>query len=272
MDTEPTAATPPKPPKHRSPSYPAFDLETTLTRAQQLYDIAGSHGVPVPAALEAWGFTEKSSNGSLTIAALKRFSLANDEGKRGARSVVLTRLGQELVVYSSQRDAQEWKDGVKRAALSPAIHADLWAKYGGDLPADAVIRPHLVIDLGFSDSAARELLREFRSTIEFANLTSADGAATLPKTGDENGPTAADDSSEPLMPVPTIAVPEPQVTPSATAGNSQFLSTSERTIQVPYSPKGWALLKAEFPMSETEWTQMLAVLAAMKPSLVVDDD
>jgi len=271
METEPIPPNVPKRQRHRSPSYPAFDLETTFGRAQQLYDLAGSHGVPVPTALETWGFSAKSSNGSLTIAALKRFDLANDEGKRGARSIVLTRLGQELVVYSSQRDSANWRDGIRRAALSPDIHAALWTKYDGKLPPDSVIRPYLVIELGFSDSAAKELMREFRNTIEFANLTSAEAGATLPKDEHEDASAITNESAEPSMTAPVITSIEPQEHPAAPSGGSPSPSTRERTIQVPYSPGGWALLKAEFPMSQAEWGQMLAVLDAMKPSLVVDD-
>ena len=44
-----------------------------------------------------------------------------------------------------------------------------------------------------------------------------------------------------------------------------------RTIQLPLSISEWATLEAGFPLSETKWNQMLAVLTAMKPALVQAD-
>lgn len=264
--------------RHRSPHYPAFDLETTLTRAKELFEVAGRHGTPFSAALTAWGFSPKSSNGSTTLAALKRFGLATDEGKGQRRMITLTPLGHELVFYSSEPESNEWISRAQQAALKPQIHADLWSKYKGDLPQDSVISPYLVFDLGFGEVAAKELLREFRKTIEFANLTPAVSVDSLSANEDEN---AADAKSEPKMSAPaTIASDKPAATPGSGGQGSSAVAPSpkasgtrpQRTIQIPYSPSGWALLQAEFPMSEAAWAQMLSVLEAMKPSLVVSDD
>lgn len=45
-----------------------------------------------------------------------------------------------------------------------------------------------------------------------------------------------------------------------------------RTIQLPYSPTGWASLEAPFPLNDTDWERLLAVLTAMKPGLVAQDE
>jgi hypothetical protein len=71
----------------------------------------------------------------------------------------------------------------------------------------------------------------------------------------------------------TIAEPEAsgfaqQQTPREVAKPVKQL---ERTVQVPYSPGEWALVQAAFPLSEAAWTQMIAVLEAMKPGLVSDE-
>ncbi len=44
-----------------------------------------------------------------------------------------------------------------------------------------------------------------------------------------------------------------------------------RTLQLPYSATEWATLQAAFPLSEAEWDRMLAILNAMKPALVAQD-
>jgi hypothetical protein len=43
------------------------------------------------------------------------------------------------------------------------------------------------------------------------------------------------------------------------------------SINIPYAPGKWASLNADFPLSEADWSAMLAMLAAMKPGLVVGD-
>lgn len=40
------------------------------------------------------------------------------------------------------------------------------------------------------------------------------------------------------------------------------------TIQLPYSPAGWATLEVPFPLDEADWGRLLAILEAMKPGLV----
>lgn len=42
-----------------------------------------------------------------------------------------------------------------------------------------------------------------------------------------------------------------------------------REIPIPISGSAWPSIKAAFPMSEEAWKQMIAVLNAMKPGLVV---
>jgi hypothetical protein len=263
MNASPTTT---KPPKHRSPSYPAYDLEATLKRAHQLSKIAGNHPAPISAAIAEWGYTAKSSNGLLTIAALKKFGLAKDEGKGNSRQLCLTPLGKELVFYDADRSSEDWKQRARQAALTPSIHKNLWTKYKGDLPTDAVIKPYLVLDLNFSKGSADEVLRELRSTLAFAQISSAEDGASV------SGNEADEDESELVAPaaIPTeegeTKVPEKTETPPANLTKPQ----AARTVQVPYSPTGWALLQAPFPMTEAAWKQMIAVLEAMKPGLVSD--
>ena len=42
------------------------------------------------------------------------------------------------------------------------------------------------------------------------------------------------------------------------------------SVNIPYSPGKWASLNADFPLSESDWEAMLAMLAAMKPGLVAE--
>lgn len=43
-----------------------------------------------------------------------------------------------------------------------------------------------------------------------------------------------------------------------------------KVITLALSPSKWALLEAPFPVSEDEWAQMMRVLEAMRPGLVIE--
>jgi hypothetical protein len=267
MDTEQTPETI-KAPKHRSPNYPAIDLEKAIERTKQLEGIAGRHAAPLSAVLGVWGYTAKSSNGQITHAALKRFGLAEDEGKGSARQLRLTSLGKELAFYDSDRKSPEWKRRVQAAALEPAIHRELWLKYDGQLPDDSVIRPYLVLERGFSESAANEVLRVLRSTLSFAAIDADNGDANLSADG-------ADDETNGIVTPAIISDPTSHAPEQRTDSPPQSVPTgpkAQRTVQVPYSPGEWALVQAAFPMTDAAWKQMIAVLEAMKPGLVTPDE
>ena len=155
----------------------------------------------------------------------------------------------------------------------PTVFAELWQKYGGDLPSDFAILPDLILDMGFSESSAKDLLRQFRKTLEFADLSAAD-ASDIVSGDDVNlphdtlvapGSITSDAGARPVFLRPSIGgsgSPGPSGASGATGG--------PRTIQLPYAHNRWALLQADFPMSPSEWEQMLAVLDAMKPALIAE--
>jgi hypothetical protein len=274
MEHETEAPKPQKAPKHRSPSYPAIDLPKALERTKQLAAVAGRHAAPISAALGEWGYSPKSSAGLLTIAAVKKFGLVADEGKQPARQLRLTQLGQELVFYDSDRESDVWVQRAQEAALKPSIHRELWDKYQGHLPGDSVIRPYLVLQRGFSDSAAREVLRILRSTVRFAKMSPGDSVGNV--SVDEPDTDQNTDQDEVMTPAaigdpPATPKPvEPQDPPAIPAAKPQ--KQPQRTVQVPYSPGEWALVQAAFPMTDAAWKQMIAVLEAMKPGLVASDE
>jgi hypothetical protein len=261
--TQADALTVSKAPKHRSPSYPSINLQKAIERTKELSTVAGRHAAPVSAALSAWGYSSKSSGGQLTAAAVKKFGLVADEGTHAQRQLRLTQLGHELVFYDSDRDSPAWVQRAQEAALMPTIHRELWDKYDGQLPADSVILPYLVLDRKFSEGAASEVLRVLRATVSFAKMAKADGTASV----SEHEPDAIENEI-----VPPAALSEPQAqTHEPVALKIPSVVKPQRTIQVPYSPGQWALVQAAFPITGAAWDQMIAVLEVMRPGLVVDE-
>lgn len=46
---------------------------------------------------------------------------------------------------------------------------------------------------------------------------------------------------------------------------------TERNIQLPLTHDSWAVLTGCFPISESEWNQMMITLNTMRPGLVVNE-
>jgi hypothetical protein len=72
------------------------------------------------------------------------------------------------------RESANWWTAVKKAALAPNIHSQLWEKYGASLPADDEVRRFLVRELKFSDKAVDAFIQEYKATIDFAKLSDSD--------------------------------------------------------------------------------------------------
>jgi len=157
----------------RSPAYPAFDLKTAIEKAHEIYKHEKRAIAPVSVVTKHCGLDIKSSGALRLIAALKQFGLAVEHGSGEDRKIQLSELALDIVLAPSLDDPRRTA-AIKRAALSPKIHRKLWDHYKGELPSDANISSYLVRDLDFNDAQVNRFIKEFRSTIAFAQLQGSD--------------------------------------------------------------------------------------------------
>ena len=184
----------------RSPSYPYLDLPTALEKVTVLWNVEGRHPAAVSVAMQHWGYKEESSTGYSCVAALKKFGLVDHDGMGETRQIRLSALALAILL---DRDpaSDDRRDALRRAALNPRIHAELWERYGADLPSDQTLRRFLVIERNFNEASVDELLAEYKATVAFAGL--GRGAAAVP-------------GALPANPVPPAAVlPRPVLPPEA---------------------------------------------------------
>ncbi|MBI5576385.1 MAG: hypothetical protein HY896_08475 [Deltaproteobacteria bacterium] len=153
--------------RERSPGYPGIGLKDAIERARTLYFKEGKHAAPVQAVLSHWGYASKSGTGFLALAALKKFNLIEDEGAGAGRKVKLTNLAIKIIHNPNEIERTQ---ATQEAALAPAIHSELWEKYGGKLPSEESIKYHLKFERQFSEIGADEFYREFIDTISYARL------------------------------------------------------------------------------------------------------
>ena len=219
-------ASQPKRNRTRSPSYPYLDLPAALEKAAALWKAEGRHAVAVNVAMQHWGYKEESSTGYSCVAALKKFGLAEHEGIGETRQVRLSNLALTILLDNDPGSAGR-RDALRTAALGPRIHAELWERYGAELPSEQSLRRFLVLERSFNEASVDELLAEYQATMAFAGLSvgAVRGASQLTP-----APVlpAAFAPLPPIVPVPPLSpvtppastpLPSPHVGPIAGTGS-----------------------------------------------------
>lgn len=168
----------------RSPNYPFIDLEEALQRARALYENEKTHPTGTQVASRHWGYKSANTGGGLIIAALRAYGLLDTRGSRDQRKVWITDSGRKLILDQRSVDHPKKIKALQEAALKPKIHAELWERWGGELPSDESIWHYLVMDRGFNESKANRFIEEYKNTLTFARLT-GNGRLSEQEVGEE---------------------------------------------------------------------------------------
>lgn len=244
-------------PRGRSPSFPGISLPAAIERAKVVHQREGRHSAPIAAIMAHWGYKSPSGPATVTFAALKKYGLLDDEGSGDTRVARLTDLAIEILMKPDPKEA------IKRAALHPPIHREMWDEYGAALPSLDTLKYKLVAQRGFTEGGFKEFIREYQETVAFAKLDE-----------NESSVDAADRAWR------------DQLEDSSDGGPEQRLESEHRrreppqdrrpkrsgevlSIPVPLQGTSPVVIEGEFPISEAAWQQLLAVLHAMKPGLVI---
>jgi len=155
-------------PRHRSPNYPYIGLKDALEKAGKILDAGGIHPVGFAAAMSAWNYKSGSANSA--IAALRSFKLIDVTGEGDKRQIKVTDDARKIL-----SDHSEKAELLKKVALGPTLYKELWDKYNGELPpSNKVISEYLVFTRHFNPAVVDAVIKDFRDTIAFANLSTSD--------------------------------------------------------------------------------------------------
>lgn len=271
-DVNAPAAPPSKRPKGRSPAYPSIDLGKAVQRVGQVYAKEKQYAVSTTVIPGLWGYASLNGPAAQQLSALLKFGLMADEGTGDERTVKVTDLAVQILNHPSS-DARE--EAIKTAALLPGIHREMWDQYGAELPSDSNLLWRLTRERSFTDTGAREFIREWRDTIAFAKLSSQD--ATAAPADQEFDP---EDDGEPeerqRSPIMERAL-ESKARHEAWLRDEEERKERESAlpqtagmtaVPIPLPGGGSITVQAAFPITEANWNYWQAVLAAMKPGLV----
>lgn len=170
---------------HRSPSYPAIDLKAAIERARVFYQHEKRSAANVQVAAQHWGYSFSSSGGKQVLAALIAYGLMEDKGSGEQRQVALTDLAFRILL-DERPDSAERDDAIRRAALLPRIHAELFSKWPDGLPSDPNLRHYLLIEKKFNENAVDDFIRKLRTTADFAKIYTRTSFSSPQASPDEN--------------------------------------------------------------------------------------
>lgn len=258
----------------RSPSYPAISLERALERADSLYSVEKQYPTPVEIVVHHWGYSVMSGIASQHLAALKKFGLLEEEGSNSDRRVRISDLAVKIMKHPVDGVRAE---AIREAALLPTAHQELWAMYGPDLPPDRTLMWELTRNKGFSESGARELIKEYRETAAFADLFSTGRPGPVVDPSVE-----VNELQEELLEPPVAPATVPRSVRIVTEPASWSFTPERRTsgvtvvepkrprmpnYQIPLPGGSQVSFEGPFPLTEVQWDFMLRILDAMKPGL-----
>ena len=244
--------------RHRSPGYPGIGLEDAIKRAETLHREDGTVPVAVDVANDHWGYKASSSGGAVAVAALKKFGLLDDEGSGPNRTVWLTERARRIILDSENRD-----ELIREAALSPSIHKALHERYPDRLPSRQVLKRYLLVERRFNERSVDDFINQFIATLQFAGIGD-------PDTLSENRADKEERQEQPAMAAveaPPTPSPDLERAPATVPVDSGL-----RVLALPISRRQEAILHVPSNLDESGWDQMLAVLNAMKPGILSDDD
>lgn len=157
--------------KHRSPAYPGLDLKAAIERARSFYHHEKRSSANVAVAVQHWGYSPSSSGGRQTLAALISYGLLEDKGSGDQRSVTLSDLALRILL-DDRPDSIERADAIRRAALLPKIHSELFSKWPNELPSNPNLRHYLLIEKKFNENSVDDFISQLRTTADFARIYS----------------------------------------------------------------------------------------------------
>lgn len=246
--------------KGRSPSYPGVALDFAISRAQMLYDNEQLNWAPVSAVYAHWNYAPKSGPATVTLSALIKYGLLEEEGAKGDRKVKMSDLAMEILLSPDPAPA------IRRAALLPPIHQDMYDRFlkdGGTLPTDATLKYELH-KMGFTATGASDFIGQFRKTMAFADLTATGSVPSDQQNAgeqDDDDDQSGDDRSEQID------------TRRERKRRDRKERTVSDTMEITIPLKGMDPVEMTIPQPLTgkAWDQMLKVLSAMKDGIVDDE-
>jgi hypothetical protein len=236
--------------RHRSPNYPAINLEKAVARAEDLYKAFKRNAVPAAVAQEKWGYKAGSGLGRQTVAALKAFGVIDTQGSGDDQHIKISEEAFDAIILNGPRKQQI----LRAMALKPPVHAKIWAKYEADgLPEDtSAVRYFLIKDLDFNEASVDAFVEQFKATLAYAKINAGDSLTIeVPDINESNqeGKTVIERERQASGPAGAVVI-------TTTATEIPLFLDEGKYVKIPY------------PLTEDDFSLLLDQLNSLKKRLV----
>jgi hypothetical protein len=260
--------------RQRSPGYPAITIDDAITRLRQIYQHDRRAFTTYNAILGHMGYSTKpqvgrSGTSGRAVAALRQYGLL-DETDGQFR---VSDLG--FKILNLPEESEERAELIRQAAVNPPIFRKLLAYYQGEIPSDAAIRSHLILNERFNPDTVDQFIRVFRATIDIANPSPDDYTAgeeseetELPFTGGK--PAVQQTASPAAKQEQGIALPPS--TPPAGQTVPPVGATGEKVLVFNISRNSEARVFFNGPVTQEAITKLSALLELSKDTFPTKEE
>ncbi|NEA32137.1 hypothetical protein [Streptomyces sp. SID13031] len=248
--------------------YPSLNLEQAIERARVLFERERYNAAPIDLVARHWGFkTIKTGPASTAYSAVKQFGLLDETGSGDQRKASISQRARAILTAPEDVRRSE----IREAALEPTMNRQIWERYGIHTGSPETFNWHLISEMGFSDTGAREFAKQYEATIHFAGLMDEEFPASVETDRDDLG--SLDSSAASNYPVaPTVDVWQASTGERVEVPVHHTPSTVRPSRHaIPLVGGKVVILEGEFPLTEAAWQGFMTVLQAFKPGLVQQD-
>lgn len=244
-------------PRHRSPAYPAFGLQTAVAKLQAVHQAIKRSAASTDAIKRALGYNTKTSHAVRALSGLIQFGLLEEEAGATERRLKLSEAGLNIVL---RRDSDPVRMGLVRdAALKPTVYGQLAGIWTAGSSGEDALSGFLLIERNFNPTVVPRIVRDFKATYQYAGLADAPGGA--PGVEEQAGTVPA------VAPKPTKVIDHPtsiEITEEAAHGTIET-----RSYHMPLQNGRQAVLQMPADISADEIDLVARYLALMKDVIAI---
>ncbi|MGA9994903.1 MAG: hypothetical protein WBP93_05785 [Pyrinomonadaceae bacterium] len=177
--------------RHRSPSFPIIPIDDAITRLRVVFQHDKRAFTTAEAILSHLGYKGgvRSGTAGRVVSAIKQYGLLDEKSGQFRVSDLGFR------ILHLPEESEERTRLIKESALNPPLFQRVLAHYQGELPSDAALRSHLVLEEKFNPDSVEQFIRVFRETISIANPLPEDYSI-----GDESAEVGQATGGKPMQP------------------------------------------------------------------------
>ncbi|MBE7414188.1 MAG: hypothetical protein HS130_02715 [Deltaproteobacteria bacterium] len=153
--------------RKRSPNFPTISIDKATELVQKLYNKYLRSSVPVNLAIEAMGYSVKSSGSKQLVATLTYYGLIEAKGQKDERKVSVSELAFKILKNPNTRERDL---AIRAAALKPSIFHKIYSDHQDHLPQEELLAWELEDKYDFNPKSIRDFISIFNRTMNFAKV------------------------------------------------------------------------------------------------------